>query len=305
MYKAVVCCLTAVFLVSCTPNNVTKAAPEAGGQAGAARRANKLTVSDYADILIKIEARQGYEAARRYVTNNLDYAEITAKAKSFADGKDNNKNNDPNIMPTRFMLLYGADDSRLREINSHPDRFEGTDHRINVENLRKGLKLSGYDAGTDGPFDDTLLSAFMEYLKNFQPVDFYRIDEHDNRGNLMLKYGMPSWKYFDENDDHKSIMKELSPKYGDELVTKAGGDTRFDKFMFCYRYPWVAFRLALNKEKRGDGVYEIFNSLNNELIEKNLIRRNPPAVETLLPDVEDITVFIDGVEIRMDCDSCD
>jgi len=32
--------------------------------------------------------------------------------------------NDPNQMPTRFMLLYGMDDRKLQEIDEHPDNFD-------------------------------------------------------------------------------------------------------------------------------------------------------------------------------------
>ena len=46
-------------------------------------------------------------------------------------------------MPTRFMLLYGMEDGKIKEIDEHPDHFEGEAHKINVKNLRRGLKLLG------------------------------------------------------------------------------------------------------------------------------------------------------------------
>jgi hypothetical protein len=62
-------------------------------------------------------------------------------AMQFVVGNDSNPKNDPNAMPTRFMILYGADDSKLQCIDNHPDCADGEDHKINVANLRKGLKL--------------------------------------------------------------------------------------------------------------------------------------------------------------------
>jgi len=215
-------------------------------------------------------------------------------------------------MPTRFMLLYGADDAKLRHIDDHPDRFEGENHKINVANLRFALKRMGYDVKASGPFDGSLLSAFLEYLKGFTPINWYDVAESGvmSSTKLMKNYGLPSWRYFDrcgcyidgKNVDHDRVRKELSPDYGDKLVAEAGGAPKFDKSRTCYRYPWVAFQMTTNfdQEKYRDREidYEIFDSESGELFARGKIRR-PFTVQTLLPDSEAIDVFIDGHKMMM------
>ncbi|MBD3420113.1 MAG: hypothetical protein GF398_08360 [Chitinivibrionales bacterium] len=122
-----------------------------------------LTLKDFVDILKAVESEEGYEAAR-FFASHLDYGAITGLAKDFVSGKNTDADNDPNIMPTRFMLLYGADDGKLQSIDDHPDRFEGEEHKINVGNLRKGLRLLGYDVKKDGPYDDEVLAAHVRYM---------------------------------------------------------------------------------------------------------------------------------------------
>jgi hypothetical protein len=287
----------------------------------------ELTVSDYVEILLKIEERQGYEAARYYVTNNLDYMKITGLARGFADGKDNNEKNDPNIMPTRFMLLYGADDDKLRCVDSHPDGFEdasGPDHKITVANLRKGLRLLGYDVEESGPFDHWLLSAFLKYLKRFTSVNWYIVSaEMEGSQNvsvhaLMDECGLASWRYFDRtkcyNDgkvDYDCMKKELSPEYGDELVDAAVGNIAFGRTKTSYHYPWVAFSMEVNLnnprdicgscgtkeyQDKEEVEYKIFAKRSGALIAKGTVRR-PFHIKTLAPDSESIDISVDGKQI--------
>ena len=94
----------------------------------------------------------------------LDYSTLTRMAKEFISGENPEANNDPNLMPTRFMILYGADDSKLQTIDQHPDCADGESHPINVENLRKGLRYLGYDVAESGPYDDEVAKAHAEYM---------------------------------------------------------------------------------------------------------------------------------------------
>lgn len=97
----------------------------------------------------------------------------------FVTGENNNPDNDPNQMPTRFMLLYGMDDDKLKHIDEHPDRFEGEEHKINIANLKRGLRLLGYDIADDKRqyFDDEVWIVFMQYLAT-QPSNYNRDKIH-------------------------------------------------------------------------------------------------------------------------------
>jgi uncharacterized Zn-binding protein involved in type VI secretion len=128
----------------------------------AIEKRESITISDIADILKKIEAKEGFEAARFFATQ-IDFKVLTDMTMQFVAGNDTNPKNDPNVMPTRFMILYGADDSKLQCIDKHPDCADGEDHKINVTNLRKGLKLLGHDIAESGPYDDELLKAHISF----------------------------------------------------------------------------------------------------------------------------------------------
>ncbi len=133
------------------------------GSGGEAEETTKLTLADFREILEAVESEESYEAARHFASH-LDFAELTALARAFTDGIDPNPDNDPNGMPTRFMLLYGADDTKLQQIDDHPDRFDGEEHKITVANLRKGLRLLGYEVAEEGAYDEELLQAHLRYL---------------------------------------------------------------------------------------------------------------------------------------------
>jgi hypothetical protein len=123
----------------------------------------ELTIADIVEILEAVEREEGYEAAR-FFSSYLDYGRLTEMAKGFISGEDTNSENDPNQMPTRFMLLFGADDSKLQQIDDHPDRADGEEHKINVANLRKALRALGYDVAETGPYDEEVHIAHVQYM---------------------------------------------------------------------------------------------------------------------------------------------
>jgi hypothetical protein len=123
----------------------------------------ELTIADIVEILEAVEREEGFEAAR-FFSSCLDYGRLTEMAKGFISGEDTNSENDPNQMPTRFMLLYGADDNKLQQIDDHPDRADGEEHKINVANLRKALRALGYDVAETGPYDDEVHIAHVQYM---------------------------------------------------------------------------------------------------------------------------------------------
>jgi hypothetical protein len=224
---------------------------------------NELTVKDFVEILKKIEAKQGFEAARHYAMNDIDYWKINKLAMKYVneadeEKKNNEKDNDPNQMPSRFMLLYGADDKELEKqgnIDDHPDNFkdgpEEDKQKISVNMLRKGLKLLGYDVGdNDAPFDDTVYHAFLQYHWQHGRVKLDGVYEDDDDHKKPLdhianKYGAFTWKYFHDKYNgkvnHERIIEELSGEYGDELLAEKGANPQMYKPGVSYHYMWVPF----------------------------------------------------------------
>jgi len=147
-----------------------------------------LTIKDLADILEAIESEEGYEAAR-FFASHLDFIKLTYMAMGFISGRDTDANNDPNVMPTRFMILYGADDSKLQQIDDHPDKFENEEHKINVANLRKGLKLLGYEVKDSGPYDEELLREHIRYIATTMSSRAYPYDELEDDEELQKESG--------------------------------------------------------------------------------------------------------------------
>jgi hypothetical protein len=241
----------------------------------------RLTVKDIAEILKKIESKQGYEAARYYATNCIDYWKVNQLAKRYVDEededkKDEEKDNNPYLMPSRFMLLYGADDEGLQgqvNLDDHPDRFKEKEeeHKISVANLRKGLKILEYNVEETGSFDDKVYHAFLQYhwdkgrvrLAGVYPED----DDADKTMDAVAeKYGMFTWKTIQDEysgeADHDRIQEDLNTEYGDGLLREKGADPVKFRPGVAYHYVWVPHNAKVNM---GKGVnaekvkFQIFN----------------------------------------------
>lgn len=160
------------------------------GSAATPDEETALTLADIVDVLEAVESEDGYEAARHFASY-LDYAKLTEMTMAFTQGHDTNPENDPQLMPTRFMILYGADDAKLRQIDDHPDLFDGEEHQVNVANLRKALILLGYEIAETGPYDDEVLQAHFRYLAGvaaYGEAGEYDADEADAKEEDPLGY---------------------------------------------------------------------------------------------------------------------
>jgi hypothetical protein len=170
-------------------------------------------------------------------------------------------------MPTRFMLLYGMDDAKLQCEDDHPDRFEGEEHKVNIANLRKGLRLLGYEVAESGPYDDELMKAHWRFLAaNTQTPDAaaeepYVVKEIDDLGTIAQTFGIVSWKYLyevnkDAIGDNPDLLEpgvELTiPAWnttsGDEKIEAKGAKAFAYTGGMGYRYVWVAFSMSLTDE---------------------------------------------------------
>ncbi len=191
----------------------------------------KFTLKDIVEILKAVESEEGYEAAR-FFSSYLDYGKLTGMAKT----KDEEPDNDPNQMPTRFMLLYGMDDGSLSEEDDHPDNFEdGEEHKINIANLRKGLKLLGHEIADSGPYDDEVYCAHMRYISTVKlggkgGEETHVVEPGEDLGSIAKDYGIVSWKFlYKENEEAVGENPDLL-KPGTELKIPqwdaTGGDEK-------------------------------------------------------------------------------
>lgn len=158
-----------------------------------------LTIADVVEILEEVEREEGYEAAR-FFSSHLEFPRLCDLTKAFIKGEDTNPENDPNQMPTRFMILYGADDSKLQQIDDHPDCADGEDYKLNVEYLRKSLISAGYEIAETGPYDDEVYMAHVRYQAGeMQGVSF----EYDEE---------PSEDGTQKQTSHLKVSLEINPK---------------------------------------------------------------------------------------------
>jgi hypothetical protein len=203
----------------------------------------------------------------------MDYMKICGLTKAFVNGSDTDKDNDPNIMPTRFMLLYGADDGELRRrgnIDGHPDNFSGgPEHKVSVDNLRKALRLLGYDnVGESGPLDDGVYHALLQHLRRYRPAG-------------------------SENAEDKLFKERCAEKGADPKSYRPG---------VCYHYPWMPFSVEVafgDDHQNKDATYEIFDRKTGELLANGNFRCPSERIEALLPDSEDVALFVDEIEMNV------
>ncbi len=109
----------------------------------------RLTIQKLVDQLLKIEKDYGYETALLGV-ERLNYVEICQLT------QEKHPENNPLLMPSRFMLLYGATDKGLEE-KKHLDKFPHELHQdapetMSVERLAWFLGTLGW---YDGPWKDS------------------------------------------------------------------------------------------------------------------------------------------------------
>jgi uncharacterized Zn-binding protein involved in type VI secretion len=283
------------------------------GGGGGTQDGVELTIADIVEILETVERDEGYEAARHFASH-LDYTTLTAMAMSGTEG------NDPNRMPTRFMLLYGADDGALEKVDGHPDRSDGEDeHPVNVANLRAALRLLGHDLAESGPYDQEVLRAHAGYLSTAWPSpapipeEPHVVECGETLSEIAERYGLASWKYLYElNRDAVGENPDLLGE-GIELTIPSwdhtGGEERIGEkgarpFRYVggvrYAYPWVPFSVTLVDSGGACVEYEDEKEFivsdadtGSEVARGSITRAADIAV--LIPDVDRAVVTVEGV----------
>ena len=297
---------------------------------GKGKKRCALTIADIVEILKTIQSEESYEAAR-FFASELDFLRLCEMTAAFINGEDTNPGNDPNIMPTRFMILFGADDSKLKEIDLHPDNFKGRpDHRMNVANLTRALRISGHDIEESKVYDIDIFMAHLAYLKWINRYvrkyqDIHVVQKGETFGTVASTYGLVSWKHLyefnretaGENPDLlRPDIKLKIPKWdsttGDELLEAKGAQSSLYTGGIKYRYPWIplSFSMVTGRgelycEERADGArspvfgksrkYQIANRSNGEIIEEGKISGSD-ELEILLPHTSGIVVQILAAE---------
>jgi len=280
-----------------------------------------LTIADFVDILKNIEQQSGYETARHFA-EHLNYEVLCELAKMYVTGKDTNPDNDPNRMPTKYMLLYGAEDGKLHEINDHPDKSENEDHKITVFNLRKSLILQGAVIEKTGPYDFSVFEAyrnyFVQFVKGIRKGLNHTISKGEDLGKIARMYMLSSWKYLYEfnkeiignNPDLLTEGTELNiPQWdstqGDEMIAEKGG--KVEKYIggLIWRYPWQSKSISFMDEIK-DGLmadfddereFRIIAANTGETVASGTIKKSD-EVDVLIPDLVETREEVDGLVIR-------
>lgn len=305
---------------------VSAAIREGSGDDSEAEETTELTIADIVEILKGVEGDEGYEAARHFASC-LDYTTLTAMAMSGTDG------NDPNQMPTRFMLLYGADDNALQEVDTHPDQFDdGEEHRVTVANLRAALRTLGHDVAEDGPYDDEVLRAHAAYLcrargRADNEGETHVVEKGETLGGIAARHGLASWKYlFECNQDTIGDNPDLLAAGLDLTIPQwdsSSGEQRIrDKgaspFRYVggvrYAYPWVAWSVTLvqhngellrEEDTRGELSAQYREEKDVVVSDRGTgveLHRgttdNAEGIRVLIPDAARVVLHIDGVRYR-------
>ncbi len=283
----------------------------------------KITIRDIVSILKDVEKRSGYQAAL-HSARYLDYSALCDMTKAYVREENTNPDNDPNIMPTRFMILYGADDNMLSEIDSH---YDSPSHKITVSNLRKALQAVDSTVQEKGPYDDYLYSSYYQCTKQlFRRINEkeHVVKEDENLGKIADKSGLTLTSVYECNKgvigDNPDILKPGTklyfPHYDfstiDEMIRNCGGDPAKLTKGFSYVYPWVIFSVTLSNkdgsiymEKRENGEkriefkekkkFEVKHEKTGALLASGEISRSD-ELSVLVPDVKEKQLFVDGDE---------
>jgi LysM repeat protein len=268
-----------------------------------------LTLKDIREILEAVERERNYEAAR-LLASSFDYDTLCSLAEQ--DGEDN----DPNQMPTRFLLLPGMDDEKLEKADTHPAAKAGEAHTLNITNLRKALNALGHSCAPTGPFDGELLTAMKKYLGGRMAAPrapkTYMVKKGDTLGKIAKEHGLPDWGIL-----YEANKKQIGPsphllKEGIKLeipnVDLQDGKRRIrargpsaEKYFSAsgFRYPWSLLSIDLGRiAAEAEQPFEII--LSDRKTGAILWSGETRELRVLIPDSEDLNIGIKGYPLDID-----
>lgn len=281
----------------------------------------ELTIADFVEILKKVEQENGYQFARQFA-GHLNYDILCRITRAYVNGQNTNPQNDPNQMPTRYMLLFGADDTKLHAIDDHPDKTANEEHKITVANLRKALVLQGFSIQDSGLYDDSVFDAyrcyFFQFLKGIRKGLTHKVICGEDLGKIARMYLLPSWKYLYECNksligDNPDLLKEGTvlniPQYdfhsADQLIAEKGANVEKYVGGLIWRYPWQSKSISFIDDIKtgqlfdfkGDRDFKIIAVENGIIISSGTIKK-ADDIDVLIPDMVKTRVLVDGLIIR-------
>ncbi|MEJ2046436.1 MAG: LysM domain-containing protein, partial [Reinekea sp.] len=188
----------------------------------------QLTIAQIAEQLVSIEQARGYEQAR-YAAKQLDYDAICALVHH-----RNLDDNDPNLMPSRFMLLPGASDEQLKA-NDNLNAFPWPVHQdgpqyFSVAFLKQCLQLSGHLdsdealprwSSVDHEQDDTIDTS-VDHEQD-DTIDTSKLDLHPEDQQAEFDDTLKT-AYDQYRQEHgvKKALRRYRPKEESQYTVQAG-----------------------------------------------------------------------------------
>lgn len=262
-----------------------------------------LTLKSIREILEGVEMERDYEAAK-LLACALDYDWLCSLAEQ--GGEDN----DPNQMPTRFLLLPGMDDGKLKTVDPHPATEGGEPHAINITNLRIALNTLGFACAAAGPFDSELLAALKKYLAGKKVAAHsprkYVVKKGETLGGIAQEHGLPDWGSLYKANEKRIGSSPHLLREGTELEIPAVGiedgksriralgpaaEKYFGKSGF--RYPWSLLSIDLGgiTAESEQPLAILFSDRKTGAL---LWSGESREIRVVIPDSEDLNVGIKG-----------
>lgn len=260
----------------------------------------RLTVKRLADKLVEIEKNKGYEVARLGV-ESLDYVKICHLC------LEKHPDDDPHLMPSRFMILYGATDEGLKK-KGNLDKFpyeqdSEKPHEMSVEGLSRLLGIMGWNQATWMTDDDD--DALEEDGK------IPESEKAHSQGLVGHLFGALC-AYIDEavpapNQDVPGDGTDLQDAESNPLVLwfqDNGWDDDLDPRK-GYRYPGKYLRLSISGQDEDatdapDRTCEVYLPSGTRSLLYRLDLQGTGDLKLVVPDTPDIAVALgdSGLEFR-------
>ena len=283
-----------------------------------------FTIKIFAEKLKELEKQLGYEQTLLFLSQ-VDYQKI-------CDLVDTQyPDNQPELMPSRFMLIKGVRDEKLKA-QGHLDVFPydilNTENNwFSVKNLSLFLCLNSTANGLRKftNLDNYLYSVLLEYLKHNQisydeklQVD-YTVKENDTLSTIAEYFNLPSWRILLEINQQKlgdnwDILKpgiqlqlpNLEKNPLKEWFTNNGWENYLtdNSNGLGYQYPGKYLSLSL-LDLKGNAIEKFDPPGELEVYHKNetadliySISLSNGEVDLLLPD-GDVGLGIKGMELAL------
>lgn len=300
----------------------------------------RLTIKKLVNQLKKIENELGYETALLGV-ERLDYVEICRLA------EQKHADNDPLLMPSRFMFLYGAADKELKA-KGNLDKFP---HELNkdakedltIERLAWHLGVLGFYQGPwrfaedqeneDGEeieikpptLTGDLFGALCAYIAQApEPIakdiagGTHTVTKGQSLSDIAAIHGIRDWRLLWELNkgtlgDNWDVIKEGAslklPDTTKDPMVEWIKEHQWDEYLADkgYQYPGKYLSLTLLDAKGEVRKFpepvrcQVYRYWPTPLLLHDIELEAGDDLDVLIPDIEHIGLWIDGVAIGYNC----